>query len=102
MDCQADSRPLPLSPRRGARASTHRAPQHIPIVAAAPAFCYSIKNGGLVRMRILSFIVLFAVPVVGATSGAGAPQKLHHGSVFRDCKDCPELVVVPAGGFNMG
>ena len=24
------------------------------------------------------------------------------GTVFRDCRDCPEMVVVPAGSFNMG
>lgn len=24
------------------------------------------------------------------------------GDIFRDCPDCPELVVVPAGSFNMG
>jgi formylglycine-generating enzyme required for sulfatase activity len=24
------------------------------------------------------------------------------GDIFRDCTDCPELVVVPAGSFNMG
>src|SRR5437763_4948540 len=23
------------------------------------------------------------------------------GTVFRDCPDCPEMVVVPAGSFNM-
>jgi len=25
-----------------------------------------------------------------------------HGSVFRDCPDCPEMVVIPAGTFTMG
>jgi formylglycine-generating enzyme required for sulfatase activity len=32
-----------------------------------------------------------------ATTSAGAP-----GSVFRDCADCPEMVVLPAGSFTMG
>ena len=32
-----------------------------------------------------------------ATSWAGAP-----GSVFRDCADCPEMVVLPAGSYTMG
>ena len=27
---------------------------------------------------------------------------LHPGAVFRDCAVCPEMVVVPAGSFNMG
>ena len=25
-----------------------------------------------------------------------------HGTVFRDCPDCPEMVVIPAGNFMMG
>ena len=35
-----------------------------------------------------------------------ADQKIsntfHAGEVFRDCSDCPELVVIPAGTFLMG
>ncbi len=29
-------------------------------------------------------------------------QKLATGTVIKDCAECPELVVVPAGGFTMG
>ena len=29
-------------------------------------------------------------------------ERLRPGSVFRDCSDCPEMVVVPAGSFGMG
>ena len=32
-----------------------------------------------------------------ATTSAAAP-----GSVFRNCGDCPEMVVLPAGSFIMG
>lgn len=28
--------------------------------------------------------------------------ELHPGKVFKDCKDCPEMVVLPAGTFTMG
>ena len=31
-----------------------------------------------------------------------ASGSLKPGTVFRDCKDCPEMVVVPAGSFTMG
>ena len=31
-----------------------------------------------------------------------AGQELETGEIFRDCPDCPELVVVPAGCFDMG
>jgi formylglycine-generating enzyme required for sulfatase activity len=38
--------------------------------------------------------LLLAAPSVSAQRAAG--------SVFQDCPDCPEMVVVPAGGFMMG
>src|SRR5437870_3609649 len=31
-----------------------------------------------------------------------AAEVMKPGSVFRDCADCPEMVVVPAGSFMMG
>ena len=31
-----------------------------------------------------------------------APPKPGPGEIFRDCADCPEMVVVPAGSFTMG
>jgi formylglycine-generating enzyme required for sulfatase activity len=30
------------------------------------------------------------------------PSNLKPGTVFQDCKDCPEMVVIPAGSFTMG
>jgi formylglycine-generating enzyme required for sulfatase activity len=33
---------------------------------------------------------------------ATAPQQYQAGEEFRDCSDCPEMVVVPAGSFMMG
>jgi formylglycine-generating enzyme required for sulfatase activity len=41
-----------------------------------------------------------------ATPPAATPARpaaaINPGETFRDCPDCPELVVVPAGTFNMG
>ncbi|WP_244216304.1 formylglycine-generating enzyme family protein [Phytopseudomonas daroniae] len=38
-----------------------------------------------------------------ALSLAGvAEEKTQPGTVFKDCKDCPEMVVLPAGSFVMG
>lgn len=31
-----------------------------------------------------------------------AEERLQQGSVFKDCADCPEMVVIPAGSFTMG
>ena len=38
----------------------------------------------------------------GATTAAGVDAGRRPGQVFRDCEDCPEMVVVPAGSFRMG
>jgi len=38
-----------------------------------------------------------AKPAVGVF-----PQQYKPGDVFRDCSDCPEMVVIPAGSFMMG
>jgi formylglycine-generating enzyme required for sulfatase activity len=50
----------------------------------------------------------FAVPLIAtALLAGGAPAQPLRGSpkaatVFRDCGDCPEMVVIPAGHFAMG
>ncbi|MFQ5954487.1 MAG: formylglycine-generating enzyme family protein, partial [Kiloniellales bacterium] len=40
---------------------------------------------------------MIAVLVLFVASAAGADPQ-----VFRDCPQCPEMVVVPAGSFTMG
>jgi formylglycine-generating enzyme required for sulfatase activity len=37
-----------------------------------------------------------------ATLAAAKKARLAPGRVFRDCADCPEMVVIPAGTFTMG
>ena len=37
---------------------------------------------------------------VGAVAGGDAPRR--PGDVFRDCEECPEMVVLPGGGLAMG
>ncbi len=43
-----------------------------------------------------------AAPPSIATALADSLQGLAPGTVFRDCDDCPEMVVIPAGSFTMG
>jgi len=54
---------------------------------------------------IVAVLVIFltALLLSGADVSvpAAAPSRLP-GAVFRDCKDCPEMVVIPAGSFTMG
>ena len=46
-------------------------------------------------------LVLFAIVSAPATHSAGAAQTPPD-TTFRDCPDCPEMVIVPAGSFLMG
>ena len=43
-----------------------------------------------------------AAPVKVAVGSYPEPRGRPEGTVFRDCPDCPEMVVVPAGSFKMG
>ena len=45
---------------------------------------------------LFSFLFGYTVSAIAVT------QTLAPGTVFRDCPDCPEMVVVPAGSFVMG
>ena len=49
--------------------------------------------------KLFAFLILlFATgPAVAQTAAVPEP-----GELFRDCPDCPEMVVVPAGEFDMG
>lgn len=37
-----------------------------------------------------------------ATKASKSLRAPKAGTIFRDCPDCPEMVVIPAGGFDMG
>ncbi len=40
--------------------------------------------------------------IAALQAGAQPPDSRSPGAVFRDCPDCPEMVVLPAGSFVMG
>jgi formylglycine-generating enzyme required for sulfatase activity/dienelactone hydrolase len=46
--------------------------------------------------------VLLKVSAAPVTAPGGVTSGRVPGTVFRDCPDCPEMVVVPAASFNMG
>jgi formylglycine-generating enzyme required for sulfatase activity len=55
-------------------------------------------RAGWFALAIACAAALVSAPVlVPGSADAQAP-----GTVFRDCPDCPEMVVVPAGSFIMG
>jgi formylglycine-generating enzyme required for sulfatase activity len=41
-------------------------------------------------------------PAAQPQAASTTPARFDPGQVFRDCADCPEMVVVPAGSFQMG
>ena len=45
---------------------------------------------------------LLALALVSVATAARAAEPRVAGTVFRDCDDCPEMVVIPAGSFVLG
>ena len=52
---------------------------------------------GFAAMYALLFVACVWLPLAGNASGTPKP-----GETFRDCRDCPEMVVVPAGHAVLG
>lgn len=54
-------------------------------------------------MRVTSLYPMLVAGVLGAlATGAQGAGAFEPGSVFKDCKNCPQMVVLPAGQFTMG
>ena len=51
---------------------------------------------------VSAFIVVFVVALGGPEAAEPDTEAKQPGQVFRDCSDCPEMVVIPAGSFLMG
>ena len=45
---------------------------------------------------------LLVVALSALAACANDPQRYEPGDTFKDCRDCPEMVVVPSGRFRMG
>src|SRR5882724_1941477 len=56
----------------------------------------------LLAALLLSAACIFAVTAARADEPQVKDVTAKPGTVFRDCPDCPEMVVIPAGSFNMG
>ena len=56
-----------------------------------------------ISFLLLILLILFQVSVSDAQErGRRAREAAGHKDAFRDCPDCPEMIVVPAGEFIMG
>src|SRR5437016_13546398 len=55
------------------------------------------------KQRCLLLMMLSCTcPLLGQRAPNPGAAKRAPGAVFRDCRACPEMVVVPAGSFTMG
>jgi hypothetical protein len=63
---------------------------------------------GVARARLAALdkagppVTMARPPQAPATASTPAPTAVMAGSVFKDCEECPEMVVIPAGTFLMG
>ena len=51
---------------------------------------------------VITFIGYAAFGQSGAQAGKNKGSSLKAGQIFRDCRSCPEMVVIPPGSFIMG
>jgi formylglycine-generating enzyme required for sulfatase activity len=69
-------------------------------VAAAPLLkTNSVVEGPVSREGLLTSNEQRAHTILAGIQSVAAPEP---GEIFRDCPDCPEMVVVPSGEFDMG
>jgi formylglycine-generating enzyme required for sulfatase activity len=54
------------------------------------------------REQAKNQVAVMDTPVVPPRSGGPQARGLKRGDSFKECADCPEMVVVPAGSFTMG
>ena len=61
-----------------------------------------MTGDGRALIQVLS-VVIAALLVLGGIAAVNAEEQgVRDGRTFRDCPECPEMVVVPAGSFLMG
>jgi formylglycine-generating enzyme required for sulfatase activity len=56
----------------------------------------------MLRIGLTLGSILYALSLGLAPGSALAQSARAPGTVFKDCADCPEMVVIPAGSFDMG
>jgi len=55
----------------------------------------------MVHLRNI-FKLIFLMAALAHCAAANVDQDSKSGTVFKDCEDCPEMVVIPPGSFQMG
>lgn len=55
-----------------------------------------MRSIALCSAALVLFFIMYVSPDTKSST------TFHPGQIFRDCPDCPEMVVIPAGSFTMG
>jgi len=95
----------PRAAASGLAAAPTPVPAPTPAPAPMPAPAVSAAPPAAVAPAPVSPPVAQPAPQTTATAPATielGPRSLKPGDTFRDCADCPELVMLPAGSFDMG
>jgi formylglycine-generating enzyme required for sulfatase activity len=56
----------------------------------------------LVRIASIIFGVLITMCCISESVATAAAAESHAAKTFRDCPDCPEMVIIPAGAYTIG
>jgi len=59
-------------------------------------------KGVATGIQAAGLIVILGAGIIVAAAGTAVAQSPQPGETFRDCDNCPEMIVVPAGSFMMG
>jgi formylglycine-generating enzyme required for sulfatase activity len=62
----------------------------------------SFAIAALLAAATISTLAGVSVSSSPREAGKGGAREFRLGQTFRDCPDCPEIIVVPTGSFTMG
>jgi formylglycine-generating enzyme required for sulfatase activity len=60
------------------------------------------RNSALIISVVLAILLLYGCGADQDATTAESTARFEVGQMFRDCENCPQMVVVPAGTFRMG
>lgn len=98
----------PVPPPTPSAAEAEAARQVAPATTAAPATTTAqpaptARGAGVTWWPIALGLLAAAIGIGGYLLGkSGQESQSRPGAVFKDCADCPDMVVIPAGRFRMG
>lgn len=75
-------------------------PTSLPLARTQPLWIISTKHAAASLYRAAGRAMTFLVGIFAVV--AASAQERTAGDVFKDCDECPEMIVIQAGSFDMG